>query len=231
MKEKHEDVATNEGDSPTKPSLPYPGDGICPTISQFSETKRKTCDLWTSLISEAIHDASYPSTSECLVDLLRQIPAFRTGHAEPFFIHYKPVPCLEYALEWSTTTDPTCEQPKKWTNHYLVLGIQKPVIYRFLGASESYPCWPGKNIHQARYISSLMFAWAYILCSRWVETLRASGERVTLRQSENINSNNFWDVITGQEWQASIVRCDKSFYAPWSLTRHDADPWHVQSIC
>lgn len=230
MKEKHEDVAANEAKSPTKPPLPCPGDGICPTISQFLETKRKTCDLWTSLISEAIHDASYPSTSKCLVDLLRQIPAFRTRHAEPFFIHYKPVPCLEYALEWSTTTDPTCEQPKKWTNHYLVLGIQKPVIYGFLGASESYPFWPGKNIHQARYISSLMFAWAYILCSRWVETLRASGERVTLRQSENINSNNFWEVITGQEWQASIVRCDKSFYAPWSLTRHDADPWHVQSI-
>ena len=158
------------------------------------------------------------------MNLLKQIPAFRTEHAGSFLIHDKSVPCVQYSLEWTTTTALACDQPKKWTDHYLFLGVQEPIKYEFLGASEPYPYWPGIESHRAKYISSLIFAWTYILCSRWVETLKDSGENVALQQSENVDSNNFWEVVIGQHWQAIIVRDEKVFYAPWSLTRHDVDP-------
>jgi len=184
MEDEREEVVANKENPPSEPLLPCPGDGICPSISQFSETKRKSYDLWASMISDARNDSGFPSTSECLVDLPKHVPAFRTEQAGSFLVHDKPVPCVQYALEWTTTTDPTCEQP----SHYLVLGIQKPVIYEFLGASEPCPYWPGIESDRARYVSSLIFAWAYILCFRWVETLRDSGEKVALRQSENIDT-------------------------------------------
>lgn len=144
-------------------------------------------DLWTSLISNARTYSSFPSISECLVDLLKQVPAFRTDHVESFLIHDKLVTCVQYLLEWTTTTDLTCERPKKWTSHYLVLGVQKPVTYEFLRASEPCPDWPGIKPDRAEYLSSLIFPWAYILCSRWVETLQDFRKKVTMRQSKNIN--------------------------------------------
>ena len=231
MEDEREGVAFDNKNPPSEPLLPYPGDGICPTISQFSETKRMSFDLWMSLISDTKNHSSFPSLSVCLVDLLKQVPAFRTEHAGSISIHDKPVPCAQYLLECTTTTDPACEQLKKLTSHYLVLGALKPVTYEFLSASESCPHWPGIELDRARYLSSLMLAWAYVLCSRWVETLQDFGEQATMRQSENINSDNFWEVITGQKWQAVIVRDDKSFFAPWTLTKHDADPSYVGSSC
>lgn len=223
-----ENERVNGGANTGEPSLPYPGDGICPPISQFFGIKRKSHDLWTSLILDAKGGRSFPSITDCLVQLLIQVPAFRVGQAESFLIHDKSVPCVQYALEWTTTTNPACECPSKLNRHYLVLGIQKSMVYEFLSASEPCQYWPGIEGDGARYISSFIFAWAYVLCSRWVETLRDSGEEVILQQSENVNSDNFWEIVTGQLWQAKIVRDNNSFLAPWSLVRDSADPWCVQ---
>ena len=226
MEDNCEGVVVDSKNPPSEPLLPYPGDGICPTISQFSGTKKMSYDFWMSLISDTKNDSSFPSLSECLADLLKQVPAFRTEHAGSILIHDKSVPCAQYLLECTTTTDPACEQPQKLTSHYLVLGALKPVTYEFLSASETCPHWPGIELDRARYLSSLIFAWAYILCSRWVETLQDFGEQVTMRQSDNINNDNFWEVITGPKWQAGIVRYDTFFFAPWTLKKHDADSWY-----
>ena len=41
-----------------------------------------------------------------------------------------------------------------------------------------------------------------------------------MNQSESITGENFWEVVTGQQWQATIIRDDKTFYAPWCMERH-----------
>lgn len=95
------------------------------------------------------------------------------------------------------------------------------MVYEFLDASETCPHWPGIKADQMTYFSYLTFAWAYILSSRWVEVFKNAGEKPSMQQSEKIDSNNFWKVIAGQWWQATIIRGGITFYAPWCLMRQD----------
>ena len=53
-------------------------------------------------------------------------------------------------------------------------------------------------------------------------------QKAFLRQNEELNHLNFWEVVAGQHWQASITRGEDVFYAPWSLTADNAAPQHVQ---
>ena len=48
-----------------------------------------------------------------------------------------------------------------------------------------------------------------------------------MNQSEGINGENFWEVVTGQQWQVTIIRDDKTFSAPWSMERHTESSEYV----
>jgi len=75
-----------------------------------------------------------------------------------------------------------------------------------------------------KHLSRLIWAWAYILSSRWVEILNMAGEKALMNQSENINTKNFWEVVIERQWQAIMTRGDKTFYAPWCMKRHAVAP-------
>lgn len=211
----------------SSPLSPYPGDGICPTSAQFYNTATVSHELWTSLASDAKDGTSIPSTADCVLDLLRYVPAFYAQRSKAFSILDEPFPQVKYALEWVTTTDTTCEQPVKRTYHQQILGILKPVDYCFINPSGFHPYWPGIGADRAPYLSYLIFGWTYIFSSRWVEILQDAGEKVFLRQSKELNHHNFWEVVAGHQWQASIVRGQNTFYAPWSLTAENAAPRHA----
>ena len=215
---------------PSGSLIPYPGDGICPSTAQFENAVRAGYELWSSLGSDSIDDSSLPCTADCLVDLLRHVPAFYAQHAKAFSILDEPFPQVKYALEWITTTDATCDQPVKRSHHCLTLGILEPVGYKFLDASEACPYWPGIGADRAHYISYLIFGWTYILSCRWAEILQDAGEEVFLRQSEELNHRNFWEVVAGPRWQAIIVRGGNTFHAPWSLALSDAAPRYAQKL-
>ena len=106
----------------------------------------------------------------------------------------------------------------------------EPIGYVITNTSEICPYWPGIGAEQAQYLSYLIFGWTYILSSRWVEILQDTEDKVFLRQSEKLHHHNFWEVVVGQHWQASIIRGEKTFYAPWSLTADDAAPRHAQQL-
>ena len=193
---------------------PRPGDGVCPTTSQFDDVVRVSYKHWSFLALEAGNHSCSLYITERLLDLLQQIPAFRAPPSTPFFILDDPYPQVKYALEWVTTTDPTCDQPTKRTYHFQTLGIPEPAIYELLNAC---PCWPGIEAGQSKYFSNLIFAWTYILSSRWVEILKDMGEKAYLHQSEETDCKNFWDIAGGQRWQATMVHGGNAFHAPWSL--------------
>ena len=207
---------------------PYPGDGVCPTSVQFYDIARVSQGHWSSLGSETKDCMSIPCTADCILDLLRHVPAFYAQRSKSFSILNEPFPQVKYALEWVTTTDVTCEQPVKRTYHQQILGIVKPVGYDFINAPKIRPYWPGIGADRAEYLSYLIFGWTYILSSRWVEILQEAGEKVFLRQSEELNHRSFWEVVAGQRWQASIIRGEGIFYAPWSLAADNAAPRHAQ---
>jgi hypothetical protein len=209
-----------------RPISPYPGDGICPTTLQLDEATRQGYEHWSNLGL----DTSIPCTTDCILDLLRYVPAFYAQPSAAFSILDEPFPQVKYVLEWVTTGDSSCDQPVKRTYHQQLLGIVKPMGYEFINTSEKCPYWPGIGADRAQYLSYLIFGWIYVLSSRWVEILQDTGEKVFLQQSKELNHHNFWEVVAGQHWQASIIRGEKTFYAPWSLRANDAAPQHAEQL-
>ena len=199
-------------------TLPYPGDGVCPSSHQFLAAYRASYRRWTSLITSVTCNSSVPSIVDSLLYILEQIPAFRAQYSRPFMILDEPYPQVKMAFEWVTTTDSTCERPVKRIYQYQKLARSQSATYSSISSPEAYPYWPGIKAKRNGYLSYLILGWAYILCSRWVETLKDSGEDTFMRQSGEINDNNFWEVVAMRPWQAGIVRGGKTFYAPWSLT-------------
>ena len=116
----------------SRPISPYPGDGICPTSVQFYNVARMSHKHWSSLGSDMTDCTSIPCTADCILDLLRHVPAFYSQRSKTFSILDEPFPQVKYAFEWVTTADVTCEQPVKRTYHQQILGIVKPVGYDFI---------------------------------------------------------------------------------------------------
>ena len=81
--------------------------------------------------------------------------------------------------------------------------------YEFINTAEICPYWPRIGADRGQYLFYLIFSWTYIL-SRWVEIPQDTGEKVFLRQNEELNHHNFWEVVAVQHWQASIIRGEKN---------------------
>ena len=145
---------------------PRPGDGICPTNTQFNETVKASYDIWKTLGSEANQSSKSLYTSKCLLNLLQQIPGFYARPLKAFSILNSLFAQAQYALDWITTIDLTCNRPLKRTYHYLTLGIPEPVVCEFSDASETCLYWPGIDVDQIKYFSQLIVTWTFILSSR-----------------------------------------------------------------
>lgn len=199
---------------------PYPGDSVCPTPRQFFLAYRSSHKFWMSLISEVRRDPNTPSIIDSLLDLLRRIPRFQAQDSKAFLILDQPYPQIKLAFEWLTTTDPVCSQPVKRTHHYRKLTIAQPISYSFSQSHDADSCCPHINHEGYKHLAYLIFGWAFILSSRWAETLRQSGEDAFIHQSAEISDCNFWDVIARRPWQAGIMRAGKVFSSPWSFINH-----------
>lgn len=204
----------------TRNVSPHPGDGICPTITQHHGTATASYETWAKLVSEAKESTVSFHTADGLIKLLQQIPELYPHNSKAFFIHYGSIPHLKYALEWVTTTDPTCERPIRRTYHYLTLGIRQPLACEFSNMSENIPLWAGLQADQMKHLSRLILTWAYILSARWVEILNAAGEKAFMEERKDINGEYFWEMIIERQWQATLVRGDKISYSPWCMEQN-----------
>jgi len=147
--------------------------------------------IWAKLLSEVKESTCNLHIADDLLKLLQRIPGLYAHHGKAFLIHDEPYPQLKYALEWVTTIDSTCEQPIKRTYHYLTLGVLEPLTCEYSDALEDTLPWPGLQAVQMKHLSRLIWAWAYILSSRWVEILNMAGEKALMNQSENINTTSY----------------------------------------
>lgn len=215
----------------TRNPSPEPGDGICPTVTQHSATATAGQEAWASLLSEAKGSIGNFCIADNFLELLELIPELNAQESKPFVIHDEPdlpdaLPLLKYALEWITTADSACERPTKRTYHYLTLGALQPVACEYLDAGEEHAfSWPGIQVGQMKHLSRLILSWSFILSSRWVEILCAAGEKASMRQNEN--SDNFWEMVIGRQWEATVTRGKNTFYAPWCVEKLPAAPGYV----
>jgi hypothetical protein len=213
-----------------RPEVPHPGDGVCPTLQQFNETAAASYELWNNLINDSGHDSGVQDASIQLKSLLQNVPPFQAAPSRCRFLTIEgPHLLLKCSSEFLTTNDSNCDQRVKIIHHHQILGISSPVVYEFLERSESHSFWQGSDSGRPNFLSELIFAWSYILSSRWVETLKFSGEDVQLRQDEEISAHNFWTVILNHKWQAAIHRGGKTYQAPWTLKRLGAELRYIRS--
>ena len=211
----------------TRISSPQPGDGICPTDIQYEDTETASYREWAKLLSEANESADDLHIADDLLEIVERTPELYAHPSKAFSILDQPYPQLKYALEWVTTKDLACERPTKRTYHYLNIGALRPLACEYSDASKNAFPWAGLQPHQTKHLSRLILAWAFILSSRWVEILTAAGEKAAMNQSENIEKGTFWNVVLGQQWQATMIRGGKTFYAPWCTGRHIGAPEYV----
>lgn len=211
-----------------KPSSPQPGDGICPTVTQHHDTMAAGYDLWKKSVSEAEESTDGVHTVDGFSELLDQIPELYAPHSEAFFPHDELYPRLKYAVEWITTTNSTCERPSRRTYHYMTLGRPRPLLCECSDASEEDRRLDlGFQADQLKHLPRLVLAWAYVLSARWVEILNAAGEKAFMKQGKEIARENFWEMIVERQWQATVIRGDKLFYAPWCLEKNGVSPKYV----
>ena len=83
-----------------------------------------------------------------------------------------------------------------------------------LDALEDTPLCPGLEADQTKHLPRLVLAWAYILSARWVEILNSAGETAFMKQRRDMKGEYFWEMIVERQWQATVTRGDKVFYAP-----------------
>ena len=169
------------------------------------------------MLSEATERADDLQIADDLLELVERAPELYAHPSKAFLIHDQPFPQLKYALEWVTTTYSACERPTKRTYHYLNIGVLEPLACESSDASENAFPWAGLQPDQMEHHSPLILAWVFILSSRWVEILAAAGEEAAMNQSEKMEKGTFWKIINGRQWQATMVRGGKTFYAPWYM--------------
>lgn len=208
---------------------PQPGDGIYPTIVQHADTANAGYKTWARLVLEAKESTADLHIADNLLDLLSRIPELYARHSKSFSIQEEPSPQIRFVLEWLTTRDATCERPLKRTYHHQTLAALRPQEWEYLDASDNTFLWSRHQARQMKHLSRLVLAWAYILSSRWVEILKTSGEKASMRQSEGINRDNFWEVVIERSWHATLARSGKVFYAPWCVERETAASSYVPS--
>ena len=196
---------------------PYPGDGVCPASSQFSRIAEQSQATWSNLKKVATLETANLSVKETLVELLRTIPPLAFNSQKPLSIDYGAVAWLQFAFDWITTSHPECEQNVKRVRQVLLLGIDIP-------NSMDFQIIPNVQLEQMTF---LIFAWSYIMSSRWVELLQGVGEKAAIQSSSFANDIEFRDMISNRQWRAILTHDRSEYYAPWSLIAHNNPAWSV----
>lgn len=194
-----------------------PGDGVCPSALQFDQVYYATYAAWT-------HPPT-PPTKPCdifqvdaFLDLIEPIPPFSGSKLDGLqfgaFFDLQ----LECALEIETANHVDCDQPLKVLKTFQSLGYQKPRTYEHPKASCLYEAYPGFTDVTAKYLSSLVLAWSYILSCRWVEALSKAGMTASLQLSGPKDAEaGFWRTVVESRWRAIVVQDSNTYNAPWTL--------------
>ena len=219
--EDDEDDEDDEGDEW------YPGDGICPSTSQFNMIYQASYDAWCS--------AALRKTQNGVADLLCIEDFLNLLDDAPAFFHNPPKDVdiqggskrpltLRSSLHLETTEDPACEQRWKTVDYIQCLGFPTPMKYKVKSVtSGSSGNFSRFTSGRSGYLTSIALAWSYILSCRWVEILRNAGEKSSLSHDQGDEiTTSFWDLVIQSRWSAQVNRGKRPSYAPWMLRRESS---------
>ena len=177
-----------------------PGDGICPSVSQFNAVYRATYDAWACPPSPCLqsNDSCDIFKIDAFLDLIGQIPSFSASRLEGLQLRTGDRLLLESALELQTTDHAECDRPTKVLKSFQCLGSEQPTTCKPLYAKSPREALPGLTDGSAKYLSSLVLAWSYILSCRWVEALQKPGLDASFQRLKSDDwSGCFWNFVVG----------------------------------
>ena len=195
-------------------------DEICSIITQQRATITVDYEIWEKLFSRAKKSTNMLQIANDLLKLLKHISRLYAHLSKRFSFIDQLYSRLKYALEWVTTTNSNCERFIKRTYHYLILKVLQSLIWKYSNVFATIVSWSSLQTNQLKHLFRLIFAWTYILSSRWIEILVAIDEKTLLFQKKTISDVNFWDMIIEMQWQVIMIRSDTIFYALWCMQRH-----------
>lgn len=199
----------------------YPGDGVCPSVSSVQAVFKSAYDSWTSPASQIGPDGRDELFDmKMLFQLMTKFPPFR------------PRPLKDITAPGSTPSDlivdlfmsletcplPECMQCEKRIPYHLLIGCSTWNTYEVVQSHDDKKVSQlGLPLHSLQSLTRLVLAWSYVLCRRWVEILQDAGEKAAILRPDNGSTDNFWEMIQGEQWQAIVSHNGKVYYAPFML--------------
>ncbi|PYI20565.1 hypothetical protein BO99DRAFT_107775 [Aspergillus violaceofuscus CBS 115571] len=203
-----------------------PGDGVCPTTSQFNLCYRSKFTQWKHAATAHIPGSdSLEFYIQSFLDLLKDVPPF--FHSAPEEVVKNVGGCLiESEMSIESTEDPSCDQPRISLKYRHFIAKPWPVTYRTATEMPTEVAIPASaSPLRASYFTSIALAWSYIFSARWVEILQQAGLECQMFHAKGLQlENSFWDIVLQGHWEA---RCkdpedeEEQVYSPWMLRLSD----------
>jgi hypothetical protein len=202
-----------------------PGDGICPSTSQFNAVYNASYESWTSPTSETFLDRSTQLLCiDSFLELLKDTPPILDRPLDGLHVFKGCGLMVLCALKLETTSHPECDQSIKLIKYASNIASSKRKAINLSSCTgEVHLLYSKLQSHCIGNLTCLVLAWSYILCSRWVELLQNAGEDASLSQRDQ-ETNNIWGLIMDGQWTATITRDKKTYYAPWMFKREVDNP-------
>ncbi|RAH48119.1 uncharacterized protein BO95DRAFT_480502 [Aspergillus brunneoviolaceus CBS 621.78] len=203
-----------------------PGDGICPTTSQFNLCYRSKLAQWKHAATAHIRGSdSLDFYIQSFLDLLKEVPPF--FHSPPEEVVRNVGDCLiESEICIDSTEDPSCDQPRMSLKYRHFVAKPRPITCCTATEMPTEVTIPATaSPLRAGYFTSIALAWSYILSVRWVEILQQAGLECHMFHAKGLQlEKSFWDIVLQGHWEA---RCsdpedeEEQLYSPWMLRLSD----------
>lgn len=204
-----------------------PGDGVCPSASEFNAVNEASYEAWCAAARGQPHCGSYHPLllMEAFLDLLQDVPNFFHDPPKTVDILGRPENglMLRSSVQVTTSDDPTCQQPSKSMLHVQFLALPAPMKYK-VKSQTPMPL----NVHEglvrdrSGLLTTITLAWSYILSCRWVEILQHAGQNSSLWHCRGEQmSQNFWELVRRNRWIAQVKRAKVTHYPPWMLRQQN----------
>ncbi|PYI34237.1 hypothetical protein BP00DRAFT_484797 [Aspergillus indologenus CBS 114.80] len=202
----------------------FPGDGVCPTTTQFNHCCQSKIDNWINAASARLEGTeSLNYYISAFLNLLKDVPPFYnrppgtvqlSGKAKSFLV-------LKSSLQMRTTEDSNCEQDHRFIDYLQCVGSPSPVLYQTKTKNQLEVSIPtcAKPLRSG-YLTNIVLAWSYIISCRWVEILQKAGEKSQILHDQGMQiEGSFWDIVTQDCWKARVENQNGAFYSPWMFRR------------
>lgn len=214
----------------------HPGDGVCPSTSQFIECYNHSWNIWSSAVSTPPGHKSAALYLESFLAMVENVPPF--FHNPPEGVNIvggsKSPLILQSSFHLKTSDHIDCDQREKTFKYLQCFAFASPMVYKTTTESHLGESTPSRSSAlQSGQFTTIVLAWSYIVSSRWVEILQKAGWNSMILHDQSMQMTDcFWDMIVKGLWQAKLRTKKGTHYSPWMLRDNSRKEkvWYVKKI-